>query len=242
MIFLQKMKIKTIISAIAMIALSGSCMKTKLEQTYNNQESQIDKYIESKRFRSMSDKIFERTDTLGFEVDTTFAYDTTYTGDEAVIDTSIVQIDTTWETKDIFRDTTWTDTLRVIRKGGANRLVTKNGTGPELKSNGYLSFYYAGYTFTGSLSPNNLFITNHKQTAEEANWSLTDEEFNLYEINLKDAKLIEGLKDGLYGVQAEEECEILFTGKYAFGDENFGTINANSPLAYKIWVVAVSND
>ena len=236
------MKFKTILSAVAMIAVAGSCMKTKLELTYNNQEGQIDKYIEANRYKKMSGKIFERTDTLGFEVDTTFLYDTTYVEEEMIVDTSIVQIDTTWETKEIFRDTTWTDTLNVVRKGGANRLVTKDGTGPDLKSSGYVSFYYAGYTFTGSFNKNNLFTTNHQQTAQDAGWSLTDEEYELYEIHMKDAKLIPGLKDGLVGVQAEEECEILFSGKYGFGDENFGIVNANSALLYKIWVVAVTND
>ena len=88
----------------------------------------------------------------------------------------------------------------------------------------------------------NLFITNHPATAEQVGWELTDADFQLYEVNLKGARLIQGLKDGLLGVKAGEECEIIFSGKYGFGDENFGIIPANSALLYKIWVVGVAND
>ena len=42
-----------------------SCIKEKLEVTYNNQESKIDKYIESNMYRSSTDENGEsRTDTL----------------------------------------------------------------------------------------------------------------------------------------------------------------------------------
>ena len=54
------------------------------------------------------------------------------------------------------------DSLRVVYNGGCSRLVTKEGIGEELKPNGTVSFYYAGYIFTGSKS---LFATNHQQTA-----------------------------------------------------------------------------
>ncbi len=166
----------------AVVMMLGSCVKSKLEQTYNNQENQIDRYLSSK-----------------------------------------------------------TD-MRVVRNGGANRLVTVEGQGEALSGNGFVSFYYAGYTFSGNYSASNLFVTNHKATAEQAGWDLTDAEYSLYETNLSDAKLLVGLKDGLLGVQAGEECEIIFTGKYGFGNENFGIIPANSALLYKIWVVGVTND
>lgn len=179
------MTMKTIkILAAAVLALSlSSCMKSKLEVTYNDQESRIDTYIASKG-----------------------------------------------------------ENYRSLRNGGANRLVLKEGEGEELKADGFVSFYYAGYTFNGGYNPSNLFITNHQATAEQVGWELTDADFQLYEINLKDARLIQGLKDGLLGVKAGEECEIIFSGKYGFGDENFGIIPANSALLYKIWVVGVAND
>lgn len=165
------------------MALTGlACTKSKLEATYNNQESQIDRYLSSK-----------------------------------------------------------TD-MRIERNGGANRLVTVEGEGEMLEENGFVSFYYAGYTFSGSFSTSNLFVTNHQATAEQAGWNLTDAEYALYETNMSDARLIPGLKDGLKGVRAGEECEILFSGKYGFGNESFGIIPANSALLYKIWVVGVTND
>lgn len=172
------------ILALAFLALSlCSCVKSKLELTYNRQEEQIDKYIAGK-------------------------------GEE----------------------------YRSERNGGANRLILKEGEGEELKRSGFVSFYYAGYRFTGSVSASNLFTTNHQDTAEQAGWSLTEADYQLYEINLEEAKLIPGLKDGLLGVKAGEECEILFSGKYGFGNDAFGIIPANSALLYKIWVVGVVND
>ena len=71
-------------------------------------------------------------------------------------------------------DTTWTDTLRVVYNGGANRLVLNEGIGEELKPGGKIAFYYAGYTFKGNKSISNLFTTNRKETAAEAKWNLTD--------------------------------------------------------------------
>lgn len=210
---------------LLVILALGACTKSKLEQTYNSQESKIDSYLTSNRIVKRS---ISRTDTLGFTLDTT------------ALDNGTIQIDTSWITEKI--DTSWTDTLNVVRSGGANRLVTKEGEGEELQRNGFVSFYYAGYKFTGSFSSGNLFVTNHQATAERSGWNLTDADYQIYEINLGDARLIPGLKDGLLGVKAGEECEILFSGKYGFGNEKFGIIPANSALLYKIWVVGVAND
>ena len=71
---------------------------------------------------------------------------------------------------------------------------------------------------------------------------LTDEDFKIYEVDMTDATLIEGLRKGLIGVQPGEECEIVFSGKDGFGDEIFGTIPVNSALLFKIWVAGVSNE
>ena len=210
---------------LLVILALGACTKSKLEQTYNSQESKIDSYLTSNRIVKRS---ISRTDTLGFTLDTT------------ALDNGTIQIDTSWITEKI--DTSWTDTLNVVRSGGANRLVLKEGEGEELQRNGFVSFYYAGYKFTGSFSSGNLFVTNHQATAEQSGWNLTDADYQIYEINLGDTRLIPGLKDGLLGVKAGEECEILFSGKYGFGNEKFGIIPANSALLYKIWVVGVAND
>ncbi len=165
---------------------SSSCIKEKLEETYNKQEEQIDKYI---------------TAALG-------------------------------------RDETYT----VTYNGSSSRLTTLAGEGPELSPTGSVSFYYAGYTFNGSINSSGLFGTNHQATAESSNWVLTDADYSLMEINMGDSSLIEGVRNGLIGVRAGEECEILFSGKYGFGNSTFGIIPAKTALAFKIWVVGVSND
>lgn len=134
------------------------------------------------------------------------------------------------------------DTLTIVRNSGANRIIIKEGEGEALAKDGYVSFYYAGYAFNGSVSASNLFATNRIATAQEANWNVEDIDVELYEISLKDADLIPGLKYGLEGVKPGEECEILFSAKYGFGDKALGIIPAKTALLYKIWVVGVTND
>lgn len=139
-----------------------------------------------------------------------------------------------------------TDTLRVVYTGGANRLVLEEGTGnEELSANGTVSLYYAGYTFTGSKNSSNLFVTNHKETAVAAGW---DEllnpapDYEILTINLSQADIIEGLRDGLTGIKAGEHCEILFSGKYAFGKKPFGIIPADAAVLFEIWAVGIDNE
>ena len=180
------MKLRNL-ALVFMCIASVSCVKQKLESTYNSQENRIDQYIEKNRISG-------------------------------------------------------TDTLRVVYNGGASRLVTKEGNGPELSADGNIAFYYAGYTFSGSISNSNLVSTTHQQTAAQAGWTLTEEDAKALSINMNDYKLLPGLKSGLTGVKGGEECQILFTGKYGFGNKAFGIIPANSALVYKIWVESISND
>ncbi len=126
---------------------------------------------------------------------------------------------------------------------GTTRLTKTPGTGDRLSPSGTVSFYYAGYTFKGSINASNLFTTNHQETAETSNWTVSDPDYSLMKVSgIEDAELIEGLKRGLAGVQQGEECEILFSGKYAFGKSKFGIIPAGSALAFKIWVTGVANN
>lgn len=156
-------------------------------------------------------------------------------------DSTITYIDEeTGET--ISRDTTWTDTLRIVYNGGSARLVKKEGSGEELSASGAVSFYYAGYVFNNGVNNANLFATNHQQTAERAGFDLTDPNYELFEADMSTTDFVEGLRNGLIGVRAGEECEIVFSAKYGFGKKTFGIIDVNSPLLYKIWVVGVSND
>jgi FKBP-type peptidyl-prolyl cis-trans isomerase len=57
-----------------------------------------------------------------------------------------------------------------------------------------------------------------------------------------EGELVDGLRRGLPGVKAGDECYILFSGKYGFGDRILGTIPANAALAYHIWVQSISNE
>ena len=179
---------KTFLLAILTFCLTiTSCVKEKLENTYNTQEDRIDQFIEKNRYTN-------------------------------------------------------TDTLRVVYNGGSTRLVTKEGEGEMLNSDGMIAFYYAGYTFNGSISNANLFTTNHVETATSAGWELTDENYDILTIDLTEYELIKGLFNGLTGVRAGEECLIFFSGKYAFGKRALGIVPANSALVYKIWVESISNE
>ena len=202
------MKIR-IFALLPICLAAGSCIKEKLETTYNKQETQIDTYL--------SKNLTAKRDSTRMDIDPETG-DTTYT------------------------KVSWTDTLNVYYNKGAVRLVTKEGEGERLGSKGAVSFYYAGYVFTGSVSNSGLFATNHQATAESSNFNLTDPDYELFETTLDKSDLIEGLRNGLEGVRAGEECQILFSGKYGFGNDTFGIIPANSALLYKIWVVGVSND
>ena len=171
--------------AICMVLLP-SCIKEKLEVTYNKQETQINTYIEN-----------------------ALKKDASYT---------------------------------TVNIAGSNRLTLVQGQGEELDSNGNITFYYAGYTFNGNVTTSGMFATNRQESATDAGWELTDAEYEPLTLNIKDSKLLPGVKNGLIGVRSGEECEIIFSGKYGFGSDSFGIIPANSALLYKIWVISVSND
>ena len=113
----------------------------------------------------------------------------------------------------------------------------------SLRAGGTVSFYYAGYVLSGTtLNSSNMFATNRKESAETAGWSLSDEsQFHIETVSLND-DLIEGLKKGLEGVQNQDECIILFSGKYGFGAKKKGTIPARSALAYHVWVNSFDNE
>lgn len=135
------------------------------------------------------------------------------------------------------------DTAYVVYNKGVTRLVTVYGDeGDSLKSNGTVSFYYAGYVLTGSsISNSNLFATNSSEIAAAAQWTLSDDSaFELKTVKLDDKDLVEGLRRGLVGVKPGQECYILFSGKYGFGKRPLGTIPANAALAYYIRVESIS--
>lgn len=82
-----------------------------------------------------------------------------------------------------------------------------------------------------------------KLLPKAAGWTLSDKDaFKIETINLREQSIAEGLRNGLIGVKGGEECIILFSGKYGFGNNNLGTIPANSALAWHIWVESISNE
>jgi len=141
------------------------------------------------------------------------------------------------------------ETATVTYKDGTVRIVLHDTLRREglladtLRTGGTVSFYYAGYTLTGaSVSNSNLFATNHKKTADAAGWKLSDTTaFKIQTITLDD-RLLDGLQRGLEGVRNQDECFILFSGKYAYGSRIQGTIPARSALVYHVWVNSISND
>jgi len=135
--------------------------------------------------------------------------------------------------------------LRVYVNEGCSRLVIDEGVGEDsLSTSGTVSFFYAAYTFTGSLSQNNMFATNHEETAAQNGWDeLSGEDFSPVIASLADDKsLVEGLRKGLFGVKEGQECYIIFSGKHGFGSKPIGTIPANSALLYHVWIESIDNE
>ena len=137
----------------------------------------------------------------------------------------------------------------VVHKDGVTRIVLHDTLSREglmadtLVAGGTVSFYYAGYTLTGTRITNaNLFATNHRATADAAGWRLSDTTAFRIETLTLDDSLIPGLRTGLEGVRNQDECFILFSGKYGFGSHTQGTIPARSALVYHIWVNSISNE
>jgi hypothetical protein len=136
---------------------------------------------------------------------------------------------------------------RVEYNNGSVRVVLKEGTSSdELRKDGVISFYYAGYVFKGGVSASNLFATNRSETADASSWKPTSDEgsdtFAIETLKLDEAGLIDGLRNGLEGVKGGEECYILFSGTYGYGKRAQGTIPAKSALVYHIWVESISNE
>ena len=132
---------------------------------------------------------------------------------------------------------------RVFTNAGSTRLVISEGAGVDsLSTEGSVTIYYAAYTFNGSVSASNMFATNHGETARQNGWDvLSGIDTTARVLNLKDGDIVEGLRNGLFGVRTGEECLIMFSGKHGFGDRMVGTIPANSALLYHIAVLGIDN-
>lgn len=136
-----------------------------------------------------------------------------------------------------------TPDARIETNEGSTRLVLVEGEGEALGAGGTVSFYYAGYVVKSASfeSTSNLFATNREALA--ASWKVTGEDaFQVETVDMSVTTLVEGLRNGLIGVKGGEECVILFSGQHGFGNKLYGTIPANSAVAYHIWVESVQNE
>ncbi len=129
--------------------------------------------------------------------------------------------------------------VRVEYNGGAVRLVLTEGDDVDLNARGKVTFLYAGYNFTnGSIAQTAMFATNNP----DLSWNVSDSTvFQPVTVDMADNDLMKGLQKGLLGVRAGEECYILFSGKYGLGTNKLGTIPANAPLAFHLWIQNVEN-
>ena len=136
------------------------------------------------------------------------------------------------------------DTAYVVYNKGVTRLVVVPAEAPSLSVNGTVSFHYAGYVLSGtSVNASDMFATNSEEVAKGSGWTLSDDSvFEPKTVKLSESGFVKGLKYGLEGVKAGQECYILFSGKYGFGKRELGTIPANSALVYRIWVESITND
>ena len=101
-------------------------------------------------------------------------------------------------------------TMHVVSNKGSERLVIKEGEGEALTGSGTVTFRYAGFVLTSTtLATNNLFATNITEIAKKAGWLADDDETTTYDPvveNMSEKNLITGLRNGLIGVKAGEEC------------------------------------
>ncbi len=135
-----------------------------------------------------------------------------------------------------------TPDAQVVHIGGVTRVTVSEGEGVEVNARGKVGIRYALYNFSqGKIAANSLVATNSKDIATSSKWELDGNEYELLTISLSDKDIMTGLRDGLDGVREGEECFILFCGKYAYGKKKVGTIPANAPLAFHIWVEEVEN-
>lgn len=135
-------------------------------------------------------------------------------------------------------------TVTVTYLNGSTKVTLVHGSGDSLAANGTVSFYYAAFALTSSsLSLSNLFATNNAEIAESASWNLSDTTvFSPMTVDLDSDDLVNGLKNGLVGVQAGEECLIMFNQDHAFSSDHYLNVPKNTALAYRLQILEVANN
>lgn len=133
----------------------------------------------------------------------------------------------------------------LVKTGGSFRVNLHDtlGFADSLNWEGQVALWYACYTLTGtSITSANLVATNVRSLAESVGWKLSDTtRYHLDTLRL-DKNLVEGLRNGLWGVQPGDEAFILFTGEYGYGSTERGTIPARSALVYQVLIESIKNE
>ena len=143
----------------------------------------------------------------------------TYVTQEQSIDTYITKLVSTYNYK-------------VVRLNGSNRVVVSSGTSADsLEVGDSLYFHYSGYVF--SSGKGSLFATNDT-TVAKANNFVTDGAAQ--KVVLGNDGFISGLHNGLNGVRTGENCYIIFSGKYGYGNSVMFNLSRLSPLLFDITV------
>lgn len=113
------------------------------------------------------------------------------------------------------------NTYRVVRNNGSNRVVIKEGGALDsLERGDSLYFYYSGYVFAGGKGER--FATNLEDEPKKIKYGADG--------------LISGLHNGLAGVREGENCYIIFSAKYGFGNKIVFNLPKLTPLFYEITV------
>jgi FKBP-type peptidyl-prolyl cis-trans isomerase len=121
---------------------------------------------------------------------------------------------------------------KVVRLNGSNRVVISSGASADsLEAGDSLYFHYSGYLFSGGKG--SLFATNDT-TVAKANSFVTDGAAR--KIVLGNDGFISGLHNGLHGVRTGENCYIIFSGKYVYGNSVMFNLSRLSPLLFDITV------
>lgn len=221
---MKKMRFNKIftIPILLLPAILCGCSASR-ENTYNNQEAKIDKYLSSVTASitypgTTYKNYWEKEEIISMTAQT-------QQNEEGGLDTLSVKVTV--------------KPRRIVRQNGSNKAVWNEGRGEEAGSNAAVTFYYEAFTFDSK--PQLFLATNIQDLVDNGSWNVTDPDCNPVTLELDDKSLTEGLRDGLIGCRAGEESYIVFSGKYGFGKKPLGTIPANSALFYHVIIESVRN-